>query len=51
MLTLLIKHQSKIITMNFSVVILQLLLQIVAYSVALPDCICVEAFNLVEECA
>lgn len=35
--------------MNFSAVIL-LLLQIIAHSVGLPDCTCVETFNSVEEC-
>ena len=35
--------------MKFSAVIL-LLLQIIAHSVGLPDCTCVETFNSVEEC-
>ena len=35
--------------MKFPAVIL-LLLQIIAHSVGLPDCTCVETFNSVEEC-
>ena len=35
--------------MKISAVIL-LLLQIIAHSVRLPDCTCVETFNSVEEC-
>ena len=35
--------------MKFSAVILSLL-QIIAHSVGLPDCACVETFNSVEEC-
>ena len=34
--------------MKFSAVIL--LLQIIAHSVGLPECTCVETFNSVEEC-
>ena len=37
------------ITIKFPAVIL-LLLQIIAHSVGLPDCTCVETFNSVEEC-
>ena len=51
--TMLVEHSYKRerenITMKFSAVIL-LLPQIIAQSVGLPDCTCVEKFNSVEEC-
>ena len=43
------KRKRENIRMKFSAVIL-LLLQIIAHSVGLPDCTCVETFNSVEEC-